>query len=269
VRPLTTAPRLDTPLYGFYRPDKAAEQPQQLRNQLEAAGIREAVILPLDGAARLGLSMTSQSWFIDMALHEAFHLLVQFPARSGAGAADQWPSWTVPQPDRTQLAARCYGSVNPKEQRLGPERAALLAAAMSAATGGPLESVRRDTGAFVAERRRRWSDLSGIQVASEDGGASRSCADGEAIMELNEGVPTFVAWLTARSLGVIDDNRLRAQFNVQQRDVFYTTGMMQLVVLQRLLGARFTAATERLASPASSAGGIFSMLEAELARSRQ
>lgn len=219
VFPLASAPRLDTPLYGFFRPARAADHPQELRDRLAAAGVREAVILPLDGDARLGFSMNSQSWFIDMAVHEAVHLLVQFPSRSGVEAAFRWPRWTVPQPDRAQLANRCYGSADPKEQRLAAERAPLLAAAMSAATGGSLESVCRDARTFVAERHRRWSGLSGVAVPFEDGAAARACAEGEAIMELNEGVPAFVAWLTARDLDVIGDDRLRAQFNVQQRDV--------------------------------------------------
>jgi hypothetical protein len=267
VFPLPAAPRLDTPLYGFYRPDKAEEQPRELRDALEAADVHHAVILPLDGAARLGLAMSSQSWFIDMALHEAVHLLVQFPARSGATTGFRWPAWTVPQPDRAQLAARCYGSVNPKEQRLNAERVPLAAAASSALTGGPIENVCRETRAFIAERRRRWAGLSEVTVPPEDGGAPLSCEAGEAIMELNEGVPAFVAWLTARQLKIVDDERLRAQFDVQSRDVFYTTGTMQLTVLRRLLGDQFTTATERLASSSFNSGGaIFSTLEAEVPR---
>lgn len=86
-------------------------------------------------------------------------------------------------------------------------------------------------------------------------------------MELNEGSAAFVAWLTARQLGVIDDARLRSQFNVQQRDVFYTTGMMQLTVLQRLLGDQFRKATDAMAAAASlPAGNIFSTLETETSR---
>jgi hypothetical protein len=104
-------------------------------------------------------------------------------------------------------------------------------------------------------------------VPSEGGGAPRSCPVGEAIMEVNEGVPAFVAWLTARQLNVVTDERLRMQFNVQQRDNFYVTAMMQLVVLQRLLGDRFTPMTEQIAASASApAGSIFAMLETELAR---
>jgi hypothetical protein len=40
-------------------------------------------------------------------------------------------------------------------------------------------------------------------------------------------------------LNVVDDERLRAQFDVQSRDVFYMTGTMQLTVLRRLLGEQF------------------------------
>jgi hypothetical protein len=85
-------------------------------------------------------------------------------------------------------------------------------------------------------------------------------------METNEGVPAFVAWLTGHQLGVVDDKRLTAQFNVQQRDAFYMIGTMQLAVLRRLAGAEFADITTRLASSPSSAGSIVATLEAEVSR---
>jgi hypothetical protein len=265
--PLAAAPRFDTPLYGFYRRGRETDQPADLRQRLESDGISEAVILPLDGDARLGLSLTSQSWFIDMALHEAVHLLVQFPSRTGA-TTPRWPAWTLPQPDRVQLATRCYGSVNPTEQRLGVERLPLLDAAMGAITGSPLANVCRDARAFVTARRTRWREQAGVEVPAESApGPVLSCAQGEAVMELNEGVPAFVAWLTARELGVVADAQVRSQFTALSRDAFYMTGAMQLTLLRSLAGDEFDAITGRLAESSTwSDGAILSALETALAR---
>jgi hypothetical protein len=46
VFPLAAAPRLDTPLYGFFRQASATEHPAELRDQLEAAGVRVAAHRP-------------------------------------------------------------------------------------------------------------------------------------------------------------------------------------------------------------------------------
>lgn len=54
---MTAAPRLDTPLYGFYRPTQPEDQPSELREQLQAAGVREAVILPQGGHNPVAVEM--------------------------------------------------------------------------------------------------------------------------------------------------------------------------------------------------------------------
>ena len=54
-------------------------------------------------------------------------------------------------------------------------------------------------------------------------------------MELTEGTADMVFWMTARDLGIVTDAQVRQRFSANQRDVFYLTGSMQLVVAQ---GAR-------------------------------
>ena len=57
---------------------------------------------------------------------------------------------------------------------------------------------------FVRERRRRWSELSAVQVASDVGSGTMSCAEAETIMEMDEGLPDFVAWMTSYEIGAAD-----------------------------------------------------------------
>jgi hypothetical protein len=72
--------------------------------------------------------------------------------------------------------------------------------------------------------------------------------------------------MTARELGIVDDARIQGRFNALQRDVFYLTGTMQLVVLRRLLGGEFAQLTARLASSATGeSGAISTALESALA----
>jgi hypothetical protein len=63
-----------------------------------------------------------------------------------------------------------------------------------------------------------------------------SCRQGEAVMELSEGLPDFVSWMASREAGIVSDEQVKQRFMAQQRDVFYLTGSMQLVVLRHLLG---------------------------------
>lgn len=85
-------------------------------------------------------------------------------------------------------------------------------------------------------------------------------------MELNEGVPDFVFWTTAHAVGAVGDQRLRQRLEAAQREVFYLTGSMQLMVLKRLAGPQgFAAITKRIAESASWRDGeLLAILEREL-----
>lgn len=269
---LAAEPRKETPLYSFFVPQGIARtttqrrstQPEALAGQLRSMGFDRAVMLFLDGDAGLPFTLGSANHF-DIAVHEGFHAHVQLPTWYRFDSLHRWPAWSEPTADRVSLASSCYGSADPKAQDV-PERPALVEAAMTALTGGSREAVCRHAGTFVAARRERWMRAGTARVASEAGGRTTSCSESESIMELNEGVPDFVAWMTAHELGVVDESRVRGRFSASQRDLFYVMGAMQLTVLRRLQGDAFPQTTTRIASSASPAGGVFAELEAEVAR---
>ena len=148
---------------------------------------------------------------------------------------------------------------------LKTERDYLLKAAITALTTGEMETVCVNARAFVEQRRKRW--LSGVRVPSGSPGEAISCAQAESIMELEEGVPDFVAWMTAHQLGIVSTDRVRQRFDATMTQPFYVLGAMQLVVLRHLLGAQFPAATAQIASSSTwESGSIFSVLESQVAR---
>jgi hypothetical protein len=119
--------------------------------------------------------------------------------------------------------------------------------------------------AFVEERRRRWSVLTDVRVPTATSFEPLSCAHAEAIMEIEEGVPDFVAWMAAYSLGIVTEQRVRQRFGASLSQPFYVLGAMELVVLRHLMGERFLDATAQIASSASwESGSIFSMLEKQV-----
>jgi hypothetical protein len=213
---LTAAHQFLTPLFGFLLPAEAigpqgganvAEafaQPDPLCRQLLDRGIAHSVFVPLSDLPKMPFEMGSFQLF-DIAIHEAFHAFAQMPWLLGVKSAPAWISWTRQNPDRTEPAARCYGSATPTEQRLlAPEKALLVSAAHAALAGDNAQAVCRDAAAFVRERRRRWSELSASRVAASDKTRTMSCAKAETIMEAHEGVPDFVSWLTHYQLGIAD-----------------------------------------------------------------
>jgi hypothetical protein len=90
-----------------------------------------------------------------------------------------------------------------------------------------------------------------------------SCRQGEAVMELSEGLPDFVSWVASRDAGIVSDVQVKQRFTAQQRDVFYLTGSMQLVVLRHLLGERAFARLPRTigTSPSWRQGELFATVE--------
>jgi hypothetical protein len=138
---------------------------------------------------------------------------------------------------------------------------------MTALSKGETEGVCMSARAFVQERRKRWTQLGGVQVPSGTSFEPLSCEHAEAIMELEEGVPDFVAWMSAHALDIVNNDRVRARFGALMSQPFYVSGAMQLVVLRHLLGTQFLTTTAQMASSSSwESGAIFSVLESQVER---
>jgi hypothetical protein len=229
---------------------------------LHTLGVQQAVFIPVEGVP-LWLGSVEE---FDLSVHEAFHVHVQLPAWFGFDSPHRWPAWDR-QPDRQSVGPLCYGSADPEKLNTALERAPLIDAAMTVLTTGEMDAVCVNARAFVQARRNRWAALSEVRVPSGTSNESMLCAQAEAIMEMEEGVPDFVAWMTAHALGIVSNDRVRQRFSATMSQPFYVLGAMQLVVLRHLLGAQFPAATAQMASSTSwESGAMFSVLESQVER---
>ncbi|MEZ4456082.1 MAG: hypothetical protein R2882_05965 [Gemmatimonadales bacterium] len=128
---LTRLPPLSTPLYGFAdltRPGPRADAtadgsmrrsrqlPAEDQERLRAAGVARAAVLPVPlDLSRLGQfgEMLKRAKVdpgliqAELAVHEGFHLHVQFPAWLDQERRYAWPAWDV-QPDRNAMRTACY-----------------------------------------------------------------------------------------------------------------------------------------------------------------
>ena len=276
---LAAAPRLSTPMYGFHMAGTAVTgatvaskaagsqwtQPAALAVQLERMGVRRAVLVPLRPEIKLPFELRPLQIF-NIAVHEAVHLHVQAPAWTGEPGEYAWPSWSERQPDRADLAARCYGAAGAGVEA---ERRQLADAAMAALTGGGRDAVCAGVRAFAESRRTRWAGIDAAAITVTGGAPDAkpmTCRQGEAVMELTEGLADFVAWMTARDAGIVSDAQVQQRLLAQQRDVFYLTGAMELIVLRHFLGEPAFARLPRTIGASASwrEGELFGAVESAL-----
>ncbi|MFW5947408.1 MAG: hypothetical protein ACOCUW_02845 [Gemmatimonadota bacterium] len=224
---LPVGPALGTPLYGFYVPDgtrgrvPSSEQPAAVRAWLEDMGVERATIVPtvIEGFP-MELSTLTR---LQMALHEAFHVEVQF-RRPPRRWIRRWPSWDR-QPDRAGLQA-CYREPKAVASSLEEERDALVRTVEALLDGSPTTACRAGE-VFLARREARYGMLEEVRVARHDS-TPGTCREAEAIMELEEGTADYASWTALYRAGLVSRERLMQRYRAIQDDVFYLTGAMQL-----------------------------------------
>lgn len=225
------APRMLTPLYGYHLVEggnggpldalvPATEQPPAIRTWLAELEVPNAVVMPvtIEGFP-IELSALMK---VQLAIHEGFHVTVQVPRWLGSGGA--WPAWDL-QPDRPGVQA-CYGGTPEVEAAREHERDALdrLVAALLD-DDRPAACVAGEE--FLSRRGARYALLDGVGVTRHDG-TPGSCAEAEAIMELEEGAADYASWAALYDLGMANRERLTARYRAQQAEWFYLSGAMQL-----------------------------------------
>jgi hypothetical protein len=224
-------PVLLTPLYGYYfasdwhgGPDvpmlEHAMQPASIRAWLESEGVESAVVLPVtapDFPMQLPPLVKVQ-----LGMHEAFHVNVQAPR--WYASTGNWPSWDR-QPDRPGVQA-CYTANDEAIAASAAEReqlATLIENLLDGDTAAACEKCR----AFLAQRMARYALLEDIHVMRSDS-TQGSCAEAEAIMELEEGTADYASWTLLHDLGLASRESLLRRYRAIQNDAFYLTGAMQL-----------------------------------------
>lgn len=189
-------------------------------------------------------------------VHETFHLHSQFPTWLDQAATYPWPAWDR-QPDRTAVVETCYGGA--AGPRVAAERAALRAAFIAAQRH---DRAAACTAAREFVRQREIRHGASTDEVPAPGGAV-ACRVAESLMELEEGVPDYIAQATLLELGLGTDDQVLRGFDRPLAPLFYGLGAFQLLVLRALAGEEaMPAITARIAASAGPEGGVF----AELAR---
>lgn len=288
-------PRYSTPLYGFFNGDslgpraRAGSQealggmrrvPADLFDPLRRLAVRRAVLLPVPPDLRrlgpVGTEIAKQPGRLtgiqaDLAIHEGFHLHVQFPRWFDQPSDHPWPGWDI-QPDRAALVARCYAAAS-DSLALRAEHDALVSAfrALWVDSGGAdTARAKRHLGAYVEARRARYARAARTRIAA--GADSVSCPVAEDVMELQEGATQWIGHSTSVRAGLNTTAGLDRSYANAQRERFYQTGAMQLWVLEAMRGRsgvrRITAAISRSRGPGRDGGGSIFGYTMEVAEGR-
>ena len=236
-----------------------ASAPQDLATALASIGVTRAMMLRIDfeqgPLAKLDLSRYFSSFDVLRFLwvvHETFHLYSQFPVWLDQPARYAWPAWDH-QPSRPELVATCYGGKDAPFAK--DERAALFEAYGAVYRRSDRTAACTAVQKFLAARAARYASLADARVATAE--TPIGCEQAEAIMELEEGVPSFIANVIALDLGVVSLDQIDAGFQQPLAEPFYGHGAFELMVLRRLLDRdALRAATERITKSADYKSGI-------------
>lgn len=255
---LAARPTLSTPVYGMIDLDSIgpranaeemagaipAVDPAVAARLRELGIVRAATLnvpLKFERLGRFGemlasMGMNPTLMLADLAIHESFHLHVQFPTWLDQPRTYPWPAWDR-QPDRKELRERCYAGTPEIAQTLEQEFAALLAAFDAVAA----DSTKRDV-ASGREHARRFVELRNARRALQDtmtvgqGNARISCAFAEDVMELEEGTAQWIGHAATVRAGLKTMASVRRSYAGAQPEQFYRSGPLQLWVLEGLLG---------------------------------
>ena len=223
---LPDEPNLNTLLYGYHLPPEGNErlaewaQPASIRTWLEKAGVERATLMPTE-VDDFPFPLTALVK-VQVALHEGFHVEVQSPG--WAEGKTSAPVWDL-QPDLKALQA-CYSGSPAVKKELEEERTALVSHVEALLDGDSARAC--STGAeFLSRRASRRGLVEDIDVPRHDD-TPGTCAEAEAIMELEEGAADYASWTALHELALVTREQLLGRYRADQSEIFYLTGAMQL-----------------------------------------
>ncbi len=187
--------------------------------------------------------------------HESAHVHLMFLPMFGQGGPHGRPAWAV-QPDKSELVARCY-QAEPIRELFARERAAIAdaVAAVESSDGALVAQHARD---FTELRAQRHAVLSEVRVPSQRG-TEVSCAEAEAVWELDEGGAEYVALATLSAIGIplpADQRPSERIRSSTDNAPYYYTGAGQLLVLRHLLGDQMPEVLRAITTSTGAADGI-------------
>ena len=224
-------PNMLTPLYSYYL---NYEQPSEIDSKyvetyqnapdftawMNQHQIETAVYMPTD-FPKFPFKIPAKTK-VQLAIHEAFHIEVML--RKWYTGQGFWPSWDQ-QPDRLGVQ-NCY-TLNESAQDLIEKEQELLALLIESLLDHKSADAIRLAEEFIGTRQRRFDLLKDVKVQLHDGEYG-SCADAEALMEIEEGIADYASWVIMYDIDIADRTELLRRYRAQQKDLFYLTGCMLL-----------------------------------------
>lgn len=231
-----------------------------LQIYLRTSGVNRAVVVNID--ATIGILpapnelLTGYNHFdLDLTVHEGFHLNLLFAKMMKHADAPMWPDWDQ-QPNRSKVGELCYNSAAAKPL-VERELKALLKAVKLGLLHRRFDLARQAAREFIAQRTVRYATLAEVRVPSYAVKDGISCAQAEAIMELEEGMADFVGSNSVHKLGLINDAQLIEHLSGEgDSDLFYRFGNAQMTLVHAMKGAEISTITGRIARSAKWEDGV-------------
>lgn len=267
------APALE--LYNYYYPrakmqGMPLQLPPQLVSRLEASGIQRALILRYNFSSPALQKLLNQAdRFYDhlddlriyYILHENFHLHITLPKWIDKDPSIQWPSWDRPI-DRKKAATNCYHGSAEIEQVYRDELAAIVQLfALSYAKPGSAQALRAEAKRFIALRQKRYALTRERNLSPDSAAHPMNCAEAEAIMELEEGLPDYIGQTSLNRLGMQRPEQNKAFRESDIVEPFYHFGALQLMMLESLNPPGMASLLRQLAGSKAYDHGIFAIFQ--------
>lgn len=162
-------------------------------------------------------------------LHESFHIFGQFKGRR----IGSWVTYSNGGGTRmrAQIVSDCYGKSSEIKNLLEQETKA-LENSFAAIKTGRIKVAKEWASVFLSKRKKRYGALGNFKIIDDADRAIYSCAEAEARIELDEGVPEFVS---QRSLSgfTTDDNLEKIVVLFASKHPAYRFGSLQLLILAK------------------------------------
>ncbi len=247
---------LENGLLGFYMESKREAFPQELLNYFKKSNIHIATVFSL---SLLDNPSVQPQWslkeYLNLYMHEDFHFRTTFPTDLDVPWKTPWPKWGQ-MPDRSKLADLCYFN-KLGESLFKMEHEAGVQMAKELIVLNNRERALARAREFISLRKMRYHALASVRVPSSYNPNGVTCEEGEAIMELVEGLAMYASDGAMFVLGIFNQNETVASINSYPEEWFYRAGLAQMLFLFRFNGPGIFQVTDRIAHSSSWQKGVF------------
>lgn len=243
---------------GTYYP----QLPEEYVRSLSDRNIDYLFVLNIN--VRRAAGQSAQLWrWISHVVHEGVHLFLQHsstpPTIFPISTKGSWPSWVI-QPDRSEVAARCYRG-NEISEMINRELRLLRSATSALLLRDDRKASIEFARAYIQARGARLKKLEHVQVPK--GGHPKStpmgCHEAEVTFEHDEGIADFIGYVAVLESGLTTREELvnHLMAEVSEEDViFYRIGSMKALLLRYLAPSEFAAVSRRISNSTSWRTGL-------------